>query len=132
MNVSRYFSAWIAVALCAACSSHPPARITLEEGARTPSPVFLIDGPEAPVFITVERTSGQPDRAGTPTFWRLLRRSDTTVTPPIRVVYGVVPDGYRASQPASLLFPARYRLTAKLTHASGTRMFTVATDGMIR
>ena len=84
------------------------------------------------MFITVERTSGQPDRAGTPTFWRLLRRSDTTVTPPVRVVYGVVPDGYRASQPASLLFPARYSLTAKLTHASGTRMFTVATDGMIR
>lgn len=118
--------------LMLACARDPGPRIALEEGAHTPSPTFVIDGPEAPRFITVERTSGQPGRAGEPTFWRLVRRNDTTVTPPLRVVYGVVPAGYQAATPAALLFPARYRIYAKLTHAAGWRLFTVQADGRVR
>lgn len=121
-----------AATLTLSCARYPRPSISLEDGARTPNPGFIIEGPEAPHFITVERTSGQPGRAGAPTFWRLVRRGDTTVTPPVRLVYGVVPPGYHASDPASLLFPASYRISATVIHATASRTFTVADDGSVR
>jgi hypothetical protein len=63
------------VLLVVACAQHPAPRITLEDGACTPSPSFRIDGPEAPAFITVENTSGQPGRADATTLWRAGRAS---------------------------------------------------------
>lgn len=116
----------------ATCGNRASARITLEEGARAPAPVLVMDAPEAPRFIQIERTSDRPTLAGNPTMWRLVRRPDTTVTPPVRVVYGIVPEGYSAAAPAAVLYPASYRVFAKLTHGNAERAFTVATDGSVR
>lgn len=96
-----------------------------------PAPVFRIDGPEAPRIITFERRFDAA-AGGSDTAWHLLRRSDTTVTAPLQLTYGIVPDGYRAIQPADSLVAATYRLYAKLSHAGGALFFTVAADGDVR
>lgn len=132
MRSRRLVLVGYAAFVSATCGDRASARITLEAGARTPAPVLVIAAPEAPRFIQVERTSERPASAGDPVMWRLVRRPDTTVTPPVRVVYGIVPEGYSAAAPAAVLFPANYRVFAKLTHGSGVRTFVVATDGSVR
>jgi hypothetical protein len=118
--------------LVAACDTRGRARISLDADARTPSPGFRIAALEAPRFIEFERTSDRPGRAGDPTIWRLVHRADTTITPPIHIVYGSVPPGYTAAAPAAMLYPASYRVRAKFTHSSGVRTFVVAPDGTVR
>jgi len=119
-------------ALVAACASEHRPRVTLEVGARTPAPSFIIDAPVAPHFIDVERASGRPGRAGDTSFWRLVRRADTTVTPPIHLVYGTVPPGYRSVAPAAMLFPAEYRVRVRYVHDISTLTFSVHADGSVR
>lgn len=131
MPSSRLRVLALAACLTTSCARYPRPEIDILEASSAPTPGFRFDGPEAPKIITFERLPGPTARAGTRVAWHLLRRSGASVATPLRLTYGVVPDGYRAMQPADSLAAGSYRVYAKLTHAGDDLHFTVTPDGRV-
>lgn len=114
----------LASTLLVSCARYPKPQMEQVAGGDDATPVFVIDGAEAPRIITVERLPERGESIAGATTWHLLRRIDATVELPLRLTYGVTPEGYREMQPALPLVAGRYRLYAKLTHAGGELRFT--------
>lgn len=131
VHSSRLLAFAFAACLSSSCTRYPRPDIEILDGAKVPAPGFSFDGPEAPRIITFERLQDPTAPGGTRVTWHLLRRSGTTVAAPLRLTYGVVPDGYRAMQAADSLTAGTYRIYAKLTHAGDDLHFTVTPDGRV-
>lgn len=131
VHSSRLLLLAVAACLTSSCARHPRPEIDIVEGASAPAPGFSFDGPEAPKIITFERLPDPAARGRSRVTWHLLRRSGASVATPLRLAYGVVPDGYRAMRSADSLAAGTYRIYAKLTHAGDDLHFTVAPDGRV-
>lgn len=115
---------------CVTCGGDAPFTIAVAPDATLPAPAFTVDGRQPPQFIFVERLIGTTASVGTEV-WALVKRRDDPPALPVRMTYGVPPQGYREGAPARTLGPGEYRVRAKSVEQQAELAFTVAPDGRI-